>query len=300
MPSLTARVVRRAVRATMKPLPADSRFVAELRDQIGGRPPPSLLGRRVGQRVLAAGELDGVAGEWVGVPAATRHILYLHGGYYVAGGPPTYRNLAARLAAGLDADVLLPDYRLAPEHPYPAAVDDGIAAYRALLATGVDPSTAAIAGDSAGGGLTLAVLLRAKAEGVALPAGAVLLSPWTDLTCSGESIDGNDAADDVLWAASLRAAAAHYAGTSDPALPELSPLFGDLSGLPPLFVTVDESEALLDDSLRLTERARAAGTSVELRRTTGLFHIWPVTVPYVREARQTVAEIVAFLDRTLA
>ncbi len=284
----------------MKPASCGDRFVEESRRRIDRGPVPSLLSRQVGHRPILTDEFGPMQGEWVGVPAAQRHVLYLHGGYYIAGRPRPYRNLAGRLATGLNADILILDYRLAPEHPYPAALEDALTTYQRLVETGVDPATVAIAGDSAGGGLTLAVLLRAKTEGVPLPGAAVLFSPWTDLTCSGASVDRNDQADDMLSAAALRAAAACYAGPCDLNNPEISPLFGDLSGLPPMFVTVDNSETLLDDSLRLLEQTRASGTRSELRQTTGLFHIWPVLVPYLREARGTVAEVVAFLDRELA
>lgn len=300
MPSLAARLIRLEIRITMKPTSCGDRLVEETRRRIDRAPVPSLRRRQVGHRPILIDEIGRMHGEWVGVPAARRHVLYLHGGYYIAGRPRTYRNLAGHLATGLNADVMILDYRLAPEHPYPAAVEDALAAYQGLVGTGVDPATVAIAGDSAGGGLTLAVLLRAKSEGVPLPGAAVLFSPWTDLTCSGASVDRNDPADDMLSAAALRAAAACYAGPCDLKNPEISPLFGDLSGLPPMFVTVDNSETLLDDSLRLIEQTRAAGTRSELCQTTGLFHVWPVLVPYLREARRTVAEVVAFLDRELA
>lgn len=300
MPSVSARLMRWAMRSTMKPRSSGDGVVEETRQRIHRGLALTMLGRRVGLRPMPEGELGAARGEWVGVPAARRHILYLHGGYYVAGQPRSYRNLAARLAGGLDADVLLLDYRLAPAHPYPAAVLDATTAYRGLLDRGLDPTSLAVVGDSAGGGLALTLLLRAKSQGLPLPGAAVLLSPWTDLTCSAASVDRNDSNDDMLSAAALRAAARCYAGTADPHDPDVSPLFGDLSGLPPLFVTVDDSEILLDDSTRLVERALAAGTRCHLHTSTGLLHIWPVLVPYVREARATVAEAVAFLDRELA
>ncbi len=226
-------------------------------------------------------------------------MLYLHGGYYIAGQTKTYRNLAGRLASGLRAEVVLLRYRLAPEHPYPAAVDDAIGAYRAMLANGVDPRSVAIVGDSAGGGLTMALVLRAKQQGLPIPAAAVVLSPWVDLTCSAPSIDRNDSVDDMLSAGALRRAAALYAGSADPATPDISPLLGELSGSPPVLVTVDSSETLLDDSLRLVDRLRACGGRVELRQTTGLFHVWPILVPFLPEARRTVRDIIAFLDTEL-
>ena len=133
-----------------------------------------------------------------------------------------------------------------------------------------------------------------------MPGAAVLFSPWVDLTCSGGSVDTNDDTDDMLSAAVLRTAAAFYAGHIDLNTPGISPLFGDLSGLPPLFITVDNSETLLDDSLRLVDRCRAVGGRAELQRSAGLFHVWPITVPYVREARRTAAYVVRFLDHELA
>lgn len=300
MPSLSARLMRRAMRATMKPRSSGDGVIDETRRRIDRGLALTMLGRRVGHRPVADGELGATRGEWIGVPAARRHVLYLHGGYYVAGHPRSYRNIAARLAAGLDADVLLLDYRLAPEHPYPAAVLDAVTAYRGVLESGADPASLAVVGDSAGGGLALALMLRAESEGLPLPAAAALLSPWTDLTCRAPSVDRNDRADDVVSAPALRAAAQCYAGPADPRDPALSPLFGDLSGLPPLFVTVDSSEVLVDDATTLAQRAVAAGTRCQLHTGTGLLHIWPVLVPYVREARATVAEAVAFLDRELA
>jgi acetyl esterase/lipase len=300
MPSLTARLIRVVIRRSIKPKSISDRFVEQIRKATDGRPPPSMLGRQVERRPIAVGEYGRASGEWVGVAAARRHILYLHGGYYLAGRPGTYRNLAGRLASGLRAEVLLVEYRLAPEHPYPAALDDAIDAYRGLLDTGVDPATVAVAGDSAGGGLALALLQRARSEALPLPGAAVLFSPWVDLTCSGGSVDTNDETDDMLSAAALRTAAALYAGHIDLNTPGSSPLFGDLSGLPPLFITVDSSETLLDDSLRLVDRCRAVGAKAELHQTTGLFHVWPITVPYVREARQTLAAVVSFLDHELA
>jgi len=299
-PSIPARIFRSFLRAQVKPVTWATDTIAADRQRIDGGPTPALMGKGVSVRPLAPGELGDAVGEWVGVAGAKRHILYLHGGYYLAGVTGTYHNLAGRLARELRAEVVLLEYPLAPEHPYPAAIDDGVAAYRALLDTGVDPSVLAIVGDSAGGGLTLAVLLRAKAEGLPLPAAAVAMSPWADLTCRAESIERNDQSDVVVSARSARAAAAHYAGAAALDDPYVSPLFGDLAGLPPLYLTVDESETLLDDSLRVADRARAAGVRCELERTSGLFHIWPVLVPMLREARETVGNIVRFLDHELA
>ena len=299
MPSLTARLVRRVLRRTVKPAELDDGFVAEVRKRVDGGSPLTLTGRGVQCRELRPGELGDAAGEWVGVAGARRHVLYLHGGYYIAGQTKTYRNLAGRLASGLGAEVVVLRYRLAPEHPYPAALDDAVGAYRALLARSVDPRSVAVVGDSAGGGLTMALVLRAKHLSLPLPAAAVVLSPWVDLTCSAPSIDRNDTADDMLSAGALRRAAGLYAGSAGLASPDISPLMGDLSGMPPVFVTVDNSETLLDDSLGLVLRLRAGGSRVELRQTTGLFHVWPILVPFLPEARRTATDIIAFLDAEL-
>jgi acetyl esterase/lipase len=285
----------------MKPSVADESFVRSLRRRTGGGLPARRADRRrVSRRPVEATELDGVRGEWLEVAAPRRHVLYLHGGYYLAGGVKSYRRLAARMAAELDANVVLVDYRLAPEHPYPAALDDVFSAYRAILAAGVAPTTVAIAGDSAGGGLALATTLRAKASGLPLPGALVLFSPWTDLTCSNPSVDRNDRADDMLSAAALRYASACYTGSIDPADERVSPGLADLAGMPPVFVTVDESETLLDDSLHLVDRIERAGGRAVLRRSTGLLHIWPTLLGLLPEASAAVSEVSAFLATELS
>ena len=299
MASVPARLLRAFARARIKTTPVDYRYVRELRLRMGGAIVPTLVSRQVGLRPARPDELGGVGGEWVGVPGATRTVLYVHGGAYVGGDTRTYRNLAGRLAVRLGADVALVDYRLAPEHPYPAALDDAVAAYRALLDAGVDPARTAIGGDSAGGGLALATLLRAREEGLPLPAAAVLISPWTDLTCSGASVEANGEADAMLTGAMGRAGAARYGAGAELTDPGLSPLFGDLAGLPPILVTVDESEILLSDAERLVERIESAAGRVELLRGRGLLHVWPVFVPFLPEALATVRRLGDFLDAEL-
>ena len=300
MTSLVARGVKLYARKVMKPAPVEpDAAVRHLRRVIDNVPMPSVLPRAVARRPLAPGELGDVTGEWVGVPAALRTVLHHHGGGYVSGRPATNRNVAGRLARGLRAQVLLAAYRLAPEHPHPAALQDALSSYRRLLDR-CDPAAIAVSGDSAGGGLTLALLQRLRDEGLPLPAAGVLISPWTDLTGESPSHSGNDAADDMLSRTTLLAAAGAYLAGNDARAPSASPALGDLGGLPPLLVTVDESEVLLDDSTRVVEGVRAAGGEATLIRRSGLFHVWPVMVPYFPEARQTVNEMVAFLDRHLS
>lgn len=284
----------------MKPSVADASFVRALRRRTSGGLPTRITDRRrVSRRPVDPSELNGVEGEWLEVTTPRRHLLYLHGGYYLAGGPKPYLRLAARLAADLDANVVLLDYRLAPEHPYPAAVDDAFKAYKAFLDAGVAPQAMAIAGDSAGGGLALATALRARRSGLPLPGALVVFSPWTDLSCSNPSVDGNDRADDMLSAAALRYASACYAGPNDPANEEISPGLADLAGLPPVFVTVDDSEALLDDSLNLVKRIEGSGGRAVLHRSSGLLHIWPTLLGLLPEADATVREVSDFLAAEL-
>lgn len=218
-------------------------------------------------------------------------LLYLHGGGYALGSPHTHAGLVGELArrAGLRATSL--DYRLAPEHPFPTAVDDGLAAYRALLEDGTHPQELVLAGDSAGGGLALATLLAARAAGLPQPAAVALMSPWTDLTLSGDSIRSKEDVDPVLTADEVRAFADRYLGSGDRAHPLASPVFADLAGLPPLLVQVGSYEVLLDDSVRLAARAGAAEVDVTLE-------VWP-RAPHVFQleyGRLDAAD--AALDRT--
>jgi acetyl esterase/lipase len=272
--------------------------VRHLRRIVDRAPVVAPMPRGVARRPVAPGELPGVAGEWVGVPAATRAVLHHHGGAYVSGRPAGYRNLAARLARGLRADVLLARYRLAPEHPHPAALADALDNYRALLQR-FDPTSVAVMGDSAGGGLTLALLQRVRDEGLPLPAAGVLLSPWADLTDDAPSRASNREADDMLSPATLVGAAQAYLAGANPRDPSASPVFGDLRGLPPLLVSVDESEVLLDDAIRIVEGVTATGGQARLIRRSGLFHVWPVLVPMLAEARETLGEMVEFLEARL-
>ena len=183
------------------------------------------------------------------------HLLYLHGGGYVIGSPDTHAGLVGELARRAGLRTTSVDYRLAPEHPFPAAVEDGLAAYRELLATGTDPRDLVVAGDSAGGGLALATLLAARDAGLPQPAAAVVFSPWVDLTVSGASIRTKADADPIFTEADIRAYADLYIGTGDRSQPLASPLFADLTGLPPLLIQVGANELLLDDAVRLAGRA---------------------------------------------
>ncbi|MFL6798858.1 MAG: alpha/beta hydrolase [Xanthobacteraceae bacterium] len=257
-------------------------------------PPRGTQSRRVD-----AGGVDAVE-VWTPQSRSDRMILHLHGGAYNFGSPSHYRDFTWRIASAARARVLCIDYRLAPEHPFPAALDDAVAAYRWLLSTGTLPSRLGIMGDSAGGGLLFATLLRLRAEATALPAAAVTLSPWTDLTLSGASFTRNAAAEPMLKAQQTLTLARNYVGTGDPRHPYLSPLFGDLRGLPPSLILVGSDEILLDDAVRMAERLREAGARVELEIARRMPHVWPLFARFVPESRRAVQRIGAFFSRELA
>ncbi|MFN2377798.1 MAG: alpha/beta hydrolase [Candidatus Binatia bacterium] len=241
-------------------------------------------------------QMGGVPGEWIEMPGASadRVVLYLHGGGYVIGSLNTHRSLVARIARESRARCFSLDYRLAPEHAYPAAVEDAVAAYRGLVASGIAPERIVVAGDSAGGGLTLATLLSLRDAGDTLPAAAVCLSPWADLEGTGGSHADPDIHDPMVNLPGLQLMGQMYAGTSvrDPLA---SPLHADFRGLPPLYILVGTREMLLDDSLRVADKARAAGVPVLLEKGLGLIHVWPMFGDDVPEAAEAVKNIGAFV-----
>ena len=239
--------------------------------------------------------------EWLTPPAARPDavVLYLHGGGYVIGSPRSHRHLAAAIARAAGTRALLLDYRLAPEHPFPAAVDDAVAAYRWLLGQGIAASRIVVAGDSAGGGLTVATLLALRERGVTQAAGGVCISPWVDLTCSGASYGTKAAADPIVTREGVAMMARAYLGDGDAKAPLASPLYADLSGLPSLLVQVGSDEVLLDDALGLGERARAAGVDVTVEEWPEMIHVWHWFLPMLDEAQRAIDTIGAFVrDRT--
>lgn len=247
-------------------------------------------------------DAGGVPAEWVMAPESRddRAVLYLHGGAYVMGSIDSHRGLATRIARGTRARVLVLDYRLAPEHAFPAAVDDALVAWRFLLDGGIASAQAAIAGDSAGGGLTAATLVALRDAGASLPAAAVCISPWLDLTLGSDSIRTLADEDPFVDAAGLLAPAAEaYLAGADPRSPTASPIFADLAGLPPLLVQVGTAEVLLDDSRRFAERARAAGVDVELEVAEEMIHVWHAFADILPEAEQAIDRLTAFLGRRL-
>jgi epsilon-lactone hydrolase len=239
----------------------------------------------------------GVASEWMDMPHVNqdRIFLLLHGGGYNAGSPKTHRKLAANLARATNMRVLTPDYRLAPEHPFPAGVKDALLAFGWLLSQGRKESDIVIGGDSAGGGLALSMLLALREAGAPMPRAAVLMAPWTDLTVSSPSYERLRSRDPIITREGLREAGLWYAGRRDPADPMLSPLFADLTGLPPLLIHAGGDEVMVDDSRLLGERAQVAGVDVTMKIWPGLWHVFHSATPDVPEAVQAIAEIGEFV-----
>jgi monoterpene epsilon-lactone hydrolase len=227
-------------------------------------------------------------------------VLYLHGGGYVIGSPRSHRHLAAAIARAAGTAALLVDYRLAPEHPFPAALDDALAAYQWLLGRGLVPGRIVVAGDSAGGGLTVATLLAARDRSLPLPAAGVCISPWVDLTCSGATYATKAAVDPIVTRQSVSMTAEAYTGRGDPKAPLVSPLYADLRGLPPLLVHVGSDEVLLDDALGLAERARTAGVDVTLEEWPAMIHVWHWFLPMLAEAERAVGVIGRFARARIA
>jgi len=292
---------------------AGVRALLASRQPAPGAPPPSIEQRRVAMD--AFGEMgslppgclhepfsaNGVKCERV-VPtgaAAGRQILYLHGGGYVGGSPKSHRPLVARLADAARAVAVVADYRLGPEHACPAAVDDAVAVYRWMLEAGVEPERVVVAGDSAGGGLTIAMALALKAQGLPQPAGLFVISPWADLTQSHDTYRSKAADDPMIAKDRLDESAAAYLGGFDPRDPLASPVFGDLTGLAPLLIQVGSEETLLGDSLMLAERAGLARVDVRLEVWPEMIHVWHAFGGQLAAARRAIAAAGAWMDDRL-
>jgi monoterpene epsilon-lactone hydrolase len=241
----------------------------------------------------------GVPAEWVIPPGATagRTLLYLHGGGYVVGAPKDYRAMVSHIAREAQAQALTIDYRLAPENPHPAAVEDAVAAYRWLLGNGVEPGRIVLGGDSAGGGLTVATLVSLRDRGDRLPAAGVCICPWVDLEITGKSMDTNADADPLVKRDVVTNMAAAYLQGQDPRTPLASPLHADLKGLPPLLIQVGTAETLLDDASRLAERARSAGVDVTYDAWPDMIHVWQGFGSFLPEGRQAIERIGEFIRR---
>jgi acetyl esterase/lipase len=235
-------------------------------------------------------------GEWVEADnPGNAVILYLHGGAYISGSPRTHRPLTAELARRCGARVLAVDYRQAPEFSFPAWMDDAVEAYRYLLEEGFRPGHIVIAGDSAGGNLTLVTLLRLRELGLPMPAGAVCLSPWTDLSCSYKSHTVNADCEAILNPEGIKALGLRHIGDNDPKHPLLSPAHADLAGLPPLMVHVGTTEILLDDARAIRRNAKRAGIRLRYREWEAMPHVFPLFHLVLPEGRQCLDEIEEFI-----
>ncbi len=228
-----------------------------------------------------------------------RCLLYFHGGGYIIGSPATHASLVGRLARAASMTAVIPNYRKAPEHPHPAPLEDAIQTYQMILAEGFRPENIVIAGDSAGGGLTLATLLQARNLELPLPAAAVCMSPWVDMESKGDSVRSKADVDPVVAPQHIQSFARMFVGAGDPKDPLASPLHADLTGLPPLLIQVGENETLLDDSLRIAARAAHAGVDTTLRVWPHMFHVWQLFAPELDEGLRAILEAAEFMVRHL-
>lgn len=246
--------------------------------------------------------INGVRAEWVTMPNVDprRRFVYLHGGAYIAGSRKSHRALVARIAEACEAAALSVEYRLSPEHPYPAGLEDALTAIEYAARTGpwdetVPASKLFVGGDSAGGGLSLKSMIAARDRGGPRIDGAVLISPWTDLAGTGSSLKTREESDPMLSGKNMRRTILDYIGARDPRDPSVSPLYADLAGLPPMLIHVGDHEILLDDSLRLADRAKAANVDVTLRVFDEMFHVFHIFSTKLPEAREALAEIGAWV-----
>lgn len=254
-----------------------------------------------GTEVIAI-DAGGIKAEQITTPRSfpNRYVLHLHGGAYLFGFPALFRDFTWRIADAASARVLCIDYRLAPEHPFPAAIEDATAAYRWLIAECAEPRHVAFIGDSSGGGLALASMMRLRDEGSPLPAAAVVLSPWTDLALTGQSLTEHGLSDPMVPIELMPTAVELYLAGADPRSPYASPLYGDPAGLPPTLIHVGSDEALRDDAVRMAERLRVVGREVELEVWPRMFHVWHMFARILPEARAAIARVGAFLQARLS
>lgn len=255
-----------------------------------------LLRRARGVRIEPTKVAD-LPSEWLRPQNAPEDkvLLYLHGGAYILGSCASHRALASHIARAAGINALLPEYRLAPEHRFPAAIDDAVAVYRALLASGKRPENIVIAGDSAGGGLAVAALLSLRHTGDPLPAAAVLLSPFLDVTASGETARTRAERDPWFHAEDMQAVVRYYCGAAEVRNPLVSPVFANVAGLPPVYIQVGDDEILLSDSTRFADKLQAAGNKVNIEVWPEMWHVFQLFVGRMPEARQAVNKIGDYL-----
>ena len=257
-----------------------------------------MFGKLLPETEIITVRIGEVYAEWMKLPTnnALKAMLYFHGGMYVTGSAQSHRQHVIKFVSGACINALVFNYRLAPENPFPAALNDALAAYRFLLGNGFEARNIVFAGDSAGAGLCLATLLAIKDKGIVLPAAAAVLSPWTDLMLTGKSYKAN-ANKCLSPKGSAENASQFYAGETDKRNPFVSPLYGDLKGLPPLHISAGGNEILLDDSIQFAQKARSVGVEVTLRVENGMCHCYPAFGNFFRESRLALDEICNFLRK---
>lgn len=294
MASLPAMLIKPLFRLLMKrDIHQPEPLLRHMRRVMNAPLMPSLIPRGVSLRQARVAD---VPGQWLSTTDPQVTLLYLHGGAFVGGRLDSYHHFCSSLAKQLNARIFLADYRLAPEHPYPAAPDDAFAVYRALIREGLP---LIVAGDSAGGNLTLVTLLRARDHGLPMPACAVALSPGADATGELMSREANNDSDPMLSRVMIDGAIALYLQGADPKDPDVSPCRGEFHGLPPLMLTVSEEECLRDDAYAVAERARQAGVPVNLLSRPDMPHVWPIFSLLLPEARQDSRRLVRFMKSHL-
>jgi len=290
-----ARKYREKLRAAGDPFPgsaAEFRKADHFMDLLTGEPTAV---------TYEAGTVGDIPGQWV-IPKdaeSSSALLYLHGGGYVMGSSDTHRKMVGHLANAIGIRAFVADYRLAPEHPYPAAVRDAVAAFRGLLADGIRPNRIVVGGDSAGGGLTIAMLLSLRDDGRPLPAAAMLLSPWTDLAFTGESLESREQTDVTVTAAGARKMAEYYLGSAKVRAPLASPLYADLRGMPPTRIQVGADEILLDDSVRMAEKLKNSRVDVTIEVFPEMQHVFQFGAGTLPEADDAIARLGEFARRHL-
>ena len=298
MTSLRAKIVRHTTRAFFKTIDAEKANVQAMRSIWHASANVLWTARKV---KIERAEVGGLTAEWL-TPRhapADKLLLYLHGGAYIMGNCATHRQLVSYLARYSGIKALLPEYRLAPEHPFPAAIEDVVGLYRKLLADGYDAENIVIAGDSAGGGLAMATLLSLRDAGDPLPSAACLLSPWLDLASTGESMTTRAKKDPWFHPEDMPTVAAYYCPEDELRNPLASPVYADLSGLPPLYIQVGADEILLSDSTRAAEKVREAGGEVDIEIWPGMWHVFQAFLRQVPESRKAVKKIGAYIRQAL-
>jgi acetyl esterase/lipase len=294
MASTQAEMLKMALRVRVKrELGSKEALVKHLRSAMNSRMMPSPLPAGVRMR---RGTLGGIRGQWLEAGNPRMVILYLHGGAFIGGRLETYHPFCGELTKRLSARIFLADYRLAPEHPFPAAPDDAFAAYAALVNSEAGQLPVVLAGDSAGGNLTLVTLLKARDAGLRLPACAVALSPGADATGTLWSVKANSTADAMLSKSMIDHAIGIYLNGAEPNDPYVSPSRGHYAGFPPLMLTVSESECLRDDAYLVAQRAREAGVPVQMIARRDMPHVWPIFNLFLPEAKRDMAKIARFIQ----